>query len=103
MCSDCTLSAHQFLPFHRLDRWNRDCLIKTLLFELGYILHVGHGSCRCLANDGEGGTWEDILVGNDDMSNEPDVFVEDIRPFDVIVVINTQGVFQHRVSWCRCR
>ena len=50
---------------------------------------MGHGSCRCLANDGEDGTWEDIPVGNDDMSNEPDVFVEDIRPFDVIVVIDT--------------
>jgi hypothetical protein len=103
MCSDCTLSAHQYLPFHRLDRWNGDCFIKTSLFELGYVLHVGHGGCRCPANDGEGGTWEDIPVGNDDMSNEPDVFVEDNRPFDVIVVIDTRGVFRHRVSWCRCR
>jgi hypothetical protein len=103
MCRDCTLSAHQCLPFHRLELWNGHCFLKTSLFELGYVLSVGHGGYRSPENHGDGGAWEDIPVGNDDLSTEANVFEEDSGPSDVIVVIDTTGVFQHCVSWCRCR
>lgn len=46
-CKECCLLAHMDLPFHRLAVWKNEFFQKTSLFELGYIIHLGHGGNKC--------------------------------------------------------
>ncbi|KAG2050554.1 hypothetical protein BDR06DRAFT_848308, partial [Suillus hirtellus] len=46
-CHACILTAHQSLPFHKIQQWNGKCFCDTSLTQLSYIWHLGHGGQPC--------------------------------------------------------
>jgi len=108
LCRDCMVTSHQNLPFHRVEAWNGRCFVPSSLFDQGFILHVGHGGRVCPGPEEEDG-WEDMdnygtLPTPLDFVESP---IENIDPMpstkvNVIVVVDTAGIFRHRVSWCTC-
>jgi hypothetical protein len=102
VCRQCLLSSHVHLPFHRVEVWNGRCFIRSSLFDQGYVLHVGHGNQRCPLNQGD--LWEDVdMAEPDNLQGDslPDIF-DGRMGKDVIVVVDSAGVFQHQVAWCTC-
>jgi hypothetical protein len=81
--------------------------LKSSLYKLGFILHLGHGGQRCPERGGEDDVWED-----DDGDQETGFCVEDWveipdekkkkNPDNVLVIADSLGIFRHRVSWCKC-
>lgn len=47
LCGSCILKAHQFSPFHRIERWNGLFFDSHSLRELGQIVCLGHNSDAC--------------------------------------------------------
>ncbi|PPR06984.1 hypothetical protein CVT24_011010 [Panaeolus cyanescens] len=41
-CKDCTLSLHDNLPFHRIEKWQKTHFVKTSTHDLGLTLLLGH-------------------------------------------------------------
>ncbi|KAK7007317.1 hypothetical protein R3P38DRAFT_3212297 [Favolaschia claudopus] len=52
-CRDCTLSAHNSLPYHRQQKWTTDAWKKTTLFDMGHILRKRHADDSPCPNLGE--------------------------------------------------
>ncbi|KII83158.1 hypothetical protein PLICRDRAFT_119732, partial [Plicaturopsis crispa FD-325 SS-3] len=108
-CRECCLSGHARLPFHRIQHWNGQCFVKSSLFHLGYLLHLGHGGQPCPSRIDSEEQWEDVQgngEGGIDILQEDEVpGVEGNRADSksgVMTVGHTTGVFQHRVRWCEC-
>ena len=103
LCRVCMLSSHKCLPFHRLELWEGNCFSKTSLFEQGFILHLGHGGEICPQNQWRNNLWEDVTSSPDDTFDADEPIVEGEEALgNVLVIIDSAGVFQHRVVWCTC-
>jgi len=99
-CKECILHAHQRLPFHRLEMWDGKCFTRTSLFDQGFVLHVGHGSHRCPSRTD--GIWEDVKISEEDSIDADDVFDDHVAHDSIVVIVDSAGVFRHRVAWCAC-
>jgi hypothetical protein len=85
-----------------LELWNRNCFLKTSLFDQGFVLWVGHGGLACPATESDIGFWEDIPLGDDEDTLAGHTVSEANHSHDVVVVTDITGVFQHHVAWCTC-
>ncbi len=119
-CSTCFLHTHQYLPFHRVKRWNGQFFTASSLYAHGHIIYLGHGGKPCPNNlgdtmaakdtfvdgltlPGDDEIVEDILEEQDiDSENIDDPWVDQQLPETILVVVHTTGVFQQRVHWCSC-
>lgn len=102
-CKECILNAHQRLPFHRLEIWDGKCFTKTSLFDQGFVLRVGHGGHWCPSRtDSQNDLWEDINIGEEDPKGANDVFDDHPGHDSILVVVDSTGVYRHRVAWCAC-
>lgn len=108
VCRGCTLVVHRHQPFHRLEIWNGSSFSKSSLFKLGFVLHVGHGGQQCpCGGDEDDDPWEDEELDGetgfcaDEWVEHPE---EKTRkgPANVLVIVDSLGVFQHREHWCHC-
>jgi hypothetical protein len=99
-CRECILHAHQRLPFHRLEIWDGKCFTRTSLFDQGFVLHVGHGSRQCPSRTDS--LWEDVKISEEDLMDADDVFDGHVDHDSIVVVVDSAGVFRHRVAWCAC-
>ena len=103
-CKDCILIGHRHLPFHRLECWNGQYFAKSSLFDQGFVIHVGHGGAMCpTRHQGQSDIWEDLKTGEEGFGSVDDAgFFDDDVGDDIIVVVDTTGIFHHRVAWCGC-
>lgn len=46
-CAGCMVQQHQFMPFHRIKRWNGFFLQDSSLSDLGLVVHFGHAGYTC--------------------------------------------------------
>lgn len=96
-CTSCLLENHQRLPFHRVQRWNGSCFMKSSLLAEGYVLHIGHGGKPCGSMNGERNLWENVTEDSDGWED-----AEENSPASILTITDTNGVFKHRVAWCQC-
>ncbi|KAF8257004.1 hypothetical protein EI94DRAFT_1635239 [Lactarius quietus] len=47
LCKDCCRSSHQWLPFHRVQKWTGKYFIPSWLWEVGISLRLGHSEGLC--------------------------------------------------------
>jgi hypothetical protein len=99
-CKRCCVKAHRFLPFHHIQRWTGKFFTAASLYELGFILHIGHGGDPCPAAS----AWEeeDMVLG-DMRDGQPLVDGDDDSEDTVMVIVDNGGVYQHKVRWCACK
>jgi CxC2 like cysteine cluster associated with KDZ transposases len=89
-CRLCCLEHHRRMPFHRIRGFSDDHFEKITLHDLGFVLHLGHNGAKCpTASDDE----------PDAMEVDGDQIMEDD---DVMVIVDTNGIFHHHVWWCAC-
>jgi hypothetical protein len=114
MCRECCLEAHRYLPFHRIQSWNGTYFKSSSLYAQGHIIYVGHGGQPCPNNHTPSfDTNKDVdsLVGaelnweaedSDMLWGQEDDMVDLEVAEDVMIIVHTTGVFQHRTRWCTC-
>jgi CxC2 like cysteine cluster associated with KDZ transposases len=93
-CQQCCIDCHQWTPFHCIRRWAGQHFIKTSLYDMGFVLHLGHNGTQCpTATQGD----------MDDIVTDEDPFVDDNTvKDDVMVIVDSNGVFHNHVRWCMC-
>ena len=82
-------------------KWTGSCFIPTSLFDLGYVLYLGHhgGHCpiptthtytgnQCLETDEEGQDSDDLFPGHGKTTT--------------MTLVDVEGVHSHCVHWCNC-
>lgn len=76
-CAECIVELHASNPLHVIQKWSNTSRFWawTSLYELGYVLYLGHHSARC------------VLASRDP------------RP---MVVVHADGVDHFRVQFCAC-
>ncbi|KAF8264123.1 hypothetical protein EI94DRAFT_1594427, partial [Lactarius quietus] len=47
ICKECCQSSHQWLPFHRVQKWTGKYFIPSWLWEVRISLHLGHSGGLC--------------------------------------------------------
>jgi CxC2 like cysteine cluster associated with KDZ transposases len=94
LCRSCCICSHHSHPFHSIQKWTGQYFVPTTLFELGFILHLGHVGINCAGNAGGG---EDVLM--DDIQ-ETDTQGGRRRPN--LTVVDIGGIYSHQVNWCQC-
>ena len=75
LCKSCAITIHKWNPFHRLQMWTGKCLERKTLFDLGFVLHLGHYGKPC----------KNGLIKSQ------------------LVVVHTNGIQQATVSYCECK
>ena len=75
LCKTCAIETHQQNPFHRLQMWTGNSLERKMLFDLGFVLHLGHYGKPC----SKGSITSQL------------------------VVVHTNGIQQATVSYCECK
>ncbi|KAG6836421.1 hypothetical protein H0H93_008162 [Arthromyces matolae] len=75
LCTECLLSTHRPLPFHRVETWNGRYFEPKTLKDLGFIVRVGH----------------------EDSSECPNVHVD-----NDFTLLHVNGLHQHIVHYCDC-
>ena len=114
MCRACCLEAHRYLPFHRVQSWTGKYFKASSLYAQGHIVYVGHGGKPCPNNHSPSSdsnkdidclvgaelTWEDDEVETFGSQEDDNVDLEVTE--DVLIIVHTTGVFQHRIHWCTC-
>ncbi|KIJ32280.1 hypothetical protein M422DRAFT_52965 [Sphaerobolus stellatus SS14] len=76
LCAECLKESHCLLPFHHIEKWNRDFFQRIPLSELGHQIMLGHNGHVC-----------------------PGASTSDIKKL-VITYIN--GVHKVQIIYCRC-
>ncbi|KIJ27639.1 hypothetical protein M422DRAFT_271180 [Sphaerobolus stellatus SS14] len=77
LCQDCFLKFHAFNPFHRASEWNGSFFEKCSLADLGAVLPMGHNGVPCPHVHTQGGP-------------------------QTLVILDTNGIHEVQVGWCRC-
>jgi hypothetical protein len=104
-CQHCATQAHCTLPFHRIERWNGRCFLKTSLYDLGFAIRLGHGGCPCPVSCPVADEWEDVMdteetPAPDATDNLPSAYSNSTQ--SKIVLVHSSGVYLHRITWCTC-
>ena len=76
LCKQCMLEKHTLLPFHRIEIWKNHCFLPARLMDIGHVIHLGHNGQPCPANYA--------------------------LPDTVMCIIDTHGIYQHKVRQCGC-
>jgi hypothetical protein len=106
-CRECCISEHQNHPFHRVELWNGSSFLKSSLYKLGFVMYLGHGgqTCPCIVEGGD--IWEDVELDPEtgfcpeDWQEIPEEKVKK-GPENTLVIVDSLGVFRHRIGWCQC-
>jgi CxC2 like cysteine cluster associated with KDZ transposases len=100
-CRACCLDIHERNPYHAIQKWTGDCFIRDSLYNLGLVLHLGHGGQRCPScKQGEdfkmdGETTRNRFKDNSD-SEDDQHFQNDI------CIVHSSGIFRSRLQYCCC-
>ena len=106
-CRECCISEHQNHPFHRVELWNGSSFLKSSLYKLGFVLYLGHGGqcCPCIVEGDD--IWEDVEFDPEtgfcpeDWQEIPEEKVKK-GPENTLIIVDSLGVFRHRIGWCQC-
>lgn len=105
------VATHRHLPFHVIELYKNRSFHATSLYELGMVIHLGHGGneCPCKAGLFVPG---DPLAPEEEDSWEDDPETDDLRGRDTqesqaarhstLVLVDRAGVHKHAVRFCRC-
>ena len=127
LCADCCRDNHALNPFHRIDHWTGFCFEPAWLFQVGLILHLGHGGKPCPSyfdNSAPDITAHDADQYDDDLEDatEGDAsnnIVKELKRFTglydlgattiatpvdchELTIIDVSGVHHTWVKWCNC-
>jgi CxC2 like cysteine cluster associated with KDZ transposases len=94
ICGGCCVLDHAKHPFHKIQKWNGQYFETSSLHDIGYILFVGHGGRKC---SGCSDKEEDAMMEEASGSK-----AEANRTLPNFTVVDTGGVFIHRIQWCCC-
>lgn len=94
LCRICCIHHHQSHPFHNIQKWNGKYFVPTTLFELGFILHLGHVRVDCPGSPTGG---EDVVMDDADEIN-----TKGRVKGPNLTVVDIGGIHRHRVDWCQC-
>ena len=67
-CQACCWASHQFLIYHRIEKWNSRFFQDSRLWEVGVRLHVGHQGLECPSQT----ILLDACKGNEQNKDEQD-------------------------------
>ncbi|KAH9035448.1 hypothetical protein EDB83DRAFT_2228949 [Lactarius deliciosus] len=104
LCRECCRKSHQWLPFHRVQRWTGTYFTSSWMWEVGISLHLGHSGNLCpnqsmyhqVGSQNEYNTAADLGFSN----SKPGHCDEEGN--QIITVINRSGIHEIGVSWCCC-
>lgn len=93
LCQTCCVRDHSRHPLHRIEEWNGFHFVQTTLYELGFILHLGHGGdpCHSLYDPMDVITSEQLPTGVDSSEHND------------LVIVDTSGFHRLQTRWCACR
>lgn len=105
LCKACCVNSHATNPFHRLLEWTGKYFKRVYLYDLGFVLHLGHGGDPCPSAE----QWEDVEMelenGNGNGRNGDGKGKEKV--YDIqetkMVIVDRGGVYYHEVRWCACK
>ncbi|KAI9431655.1 hypothetical protein H4582DRAFT_1822223 [Lactarius indigo] len=122
LCKECCRKSHQWLPFHRVQRWTGKYFISSWMWEVGVSLRLGHSGDLCPNQLNQSSQMdcddEDCQVGSQNEydtaadfgfgtaanlgynNSKPGRRDKDGNP--IITVIDRSGVHDIGVSWCCC-
>jgi hypothetical protein len=104
-CETCVIKSHQNLPFHRIQVWDGKCFLKSSLFKIGFILHLGHGGNPCPCHPSEMDDWKDEDMDKGELDGEVETQEDTSMPSNqqaIMVIPHSSGVFHHCVRFCNC-
>ncbi|EIW81842.1 hypothetical protein CONPUDRAFT_54267, partial [Coniophora puteana RWD-64-598 SS2] len=109
-CQDCFRSAHQHLPFHNVHTWTGTHYEPSFLSKSGLVIYLGHGGTKC-PTAAEVGEDRDEGVGlglKERLSVRLGLRKSFTRKHTDgdgnmnMVVVDTNGLHQIPVNFCRC-
>jgi hypothetical protein len=110
LCDSCCFAIHRNSPFHHIEKWTGQFFDTTSLNKEGFVLHLGHGGEPCPASCSGGDNVQ--LGSSDEDEGEEERVAEETYGVPLagwekqdrrsLVIIDTSGVHQLRVSWCQC-
>ncbi|KAI0081939.1 hypothetical protein K474DRAFT_1694643 [Panus rudis PR-1116 ss-1] len=82
LCKECMVESHRWNPFHYIQFWNGDCFERTTLWDLGFVLPLGHRGQDCPNS----------------------ILNADGRPSSTskLTVVHTTGIQDIEVLYCNC-
>lgn len=100
LCHQCCLANHRTNPYHKIEAWKGKCFLASDLHDIGLVLHLGHGGHRCprASQNQSNSIVEPDMDWDAEEEDEDDEDAEE----DIIVVVDTTGVFKRRIRWCHC-
>jgi hypothetical protein len=125
-CTNCCRDNHASNPYHRIDHWTGSFFEPAWLFQVGLIVHVGHGGKPCpsyfttsapdiVAHDAEYYDDLDDITEGDGSNNIVKELKRFTRVYDLgsttftppvdcheLTVIDVSGVHHVWVKWCNC-
>ena len=120
-CQNCAVSEHNVNIFHWLEKWTGTSFRPSSLYELGFVIHLGHAGNQCPLStpapynpflEDQEPQWEDEPefdsdVTHDDTDSVPQLHMPETTPLcntgdRTMVIIDVTGVHRHFVRWCCC-
>lgn len=105
LCQSCCFAIHHNTPLHRIEKWTGQFFDATSLNQEGFILYLGHGGQPCPVKSSQKDTQEDQARSSDEEEGENDgepLTAWEKQDRRCLVIVDTSGVHQLRVSWCQC-
>ncbi|KEP45061.1 hypothetical protein V565_323500, partial [Rhizoctonia solani 123E] len=92
LCSMCLKSLHRFTPTHQIKRWDGSSWVGSSLFDIGYVLFIGHHGQPCPAKQPQH-TSDEKAGGKQskDFKGALNLYIGDLN-----------GFTRAKVLYCRC-
>ena len=113
LCQNCCFAIHHDTPLHHIDKWTGRFFDETSLNQEGFVLYLGHGGEACPTNHTRGDAGEVHHGSSDEGEGEGEgegdgdgdgvpLAAWEKQDRRCLVIVNTSGVHQLRIGWCRC-
>jgi CxC2 like cysteine cluster associated with KDZ transposases len=116
-CTSCCLSAHDRLPFHRIQHFNGQFFERYDLNQLGLVVDIRTHIGECVPTSGSGGTapgshshlyddsesdWEDDDATADWNRSDDVRATRTSTTSKVLTIVTSTGIFKRSTRWCTC-
>ena len=107
LCRSCCFAAHRNMPLHHIEKWTGRFFGTTSLNQEGFVLYLGHHGEPCPKNQQGKSGQETQARSSDEDSWEGEgggvpLTGWETKDGQCLVIIDTTGVHQVRIGWCRC-
>jgi hypothetical protein len=107
LCRSCCFTIHHNMPLHHIEKWTGQFFDATSLNQEGFTLFLGHNGEPCPADQRERDEQEAQPWSLDEDGGEAEGDGVPLAGWEkqdrhCLVIVDTSGVHQLRISWCRC-